>query len=198
MFDISGSRHGTADDLSNDLEILCENGASEILMPEAEFTQIAAKPPHEWSLDSLEELKEAFQCSTEAAIRRMLALYPGKAVGGKGRLIVPQPTAQGLAKRVLHIHNVHLSPHLTAATAKALVGKQLDLLDLQTKIARGRTLATWAALPRPSDLFGELEILPGAASKTDRVHGEVSHYWWRLGQHNPVNAPRKPVHSEGR
>jgi len=73
---------------ANELERLCDLGASELLMPLKDFRRYAAG---RFSLRNVEEISQAFGSSFEATVFRLATAHPGKAVSGllRYRLSLP-------------------------------------------------------------------------------------------------------------
>ena len=74
---------------ANELERLCDLGASEILMPLKNFQRHAGD---RFSLQKVEELSQAFGSSFEATVFRLATAHPGKAMSGllRYRLSLPE------------------------------------------------------------------------------------------------------------
>ena len=74
---------------ANELERLCDLGASELLMPLKDFQRHAAG---RFSLRNVEELSQAFGSSFEATVFRLATAHPGRAVSGllRYRLSLPE------------------------------------------------------------------------------------------------------------
>jgi len=65
---------------ANELERLCDLGASELLMPEEEFLQERSK---QFCLNDVPRLAEAFGSSYEATLYRLATTYEGLALAGR-------------------------------------------------------------------------------------------------------------------
>ena len=63
----------------SELEMLCDAGAAEVLMPKEEFQALVAG---DWSMESVERLIEDFGSSREATVFRLASAYPGRAAAG--------------------------------------------------------------------------------------------------------------------
>lgn len=74
---------------ANELERLCDLGASELLMPLRDFRRHAAG---RFSLRNVEEFSQAFGSSFEATVFRLASAHPGKAISGllRYRLSLPE------------------------------------------------------------------------------------------------------------
>jgi IrrE N-terminal-like domain len=67
---------------ANELERLCDLGASELLMPIQEFQSSVAG---EWSLGAVPRLADSFGSSWEATVFRLASAFPGSAAAGSLR-----------------------------------------------------------------------------------------------------------------
>jgi Zn-dependent peptidase ImmA (M78 family) len=90
----SNSREG------NELERLCDLGASELLMPLAEFRQVSRG---NFSITNVEELSAAFGSSYEATVFRLATAHPGTAVAGllRYRLAVAEQRKAAITQQSL-------------------------------------------------------------------------------------------------
>jgi Zn-dependent peptidase ImmA (M78 family) len=180
---------------ANELERLCDLGASELLMPAADFQKAAAG---NYSLQNVEELSGLFGSSYEATVFRLATAHPGIAVSGllRYRLTVKEQrratsNEQGLlfgkdsgevteAERPKYRRQ---SVYLSASCGEEFTirwNKSFDQAScVYTAGANGGIHFGRESLPNSSGILGRLEVIR-APYQREEAHvefGDVLFFW---------------------
>jgi Zn-dependent peptidase ImmA (M78 family) len=174
---------------ANELERLCDLGASELLMPLIDFQRRAAG---NFSLLKVQELCEAFGSSFEATAFRLATAHPGKAISGllRYRLTLPEQrkaarTQQGLlfgkeldaSPETPHPKYRRQSIHLSEFCEEYLTvrwNKSFDETSCVYEAGRnGGIHSAREALPNGSGMTGRLEAVR-APYQREEAHAEFA------------------------
>lgn len=190
---------------SNELELLCHLGASELVMPIDEF-QLRANG--RFGLASVERLSSNFGMSFEATVYRLATAHPGLAVAGMLQYRFTRDEDRRRAKisgqRVLFENDITLQPkpaerkyrrqsvHLSASCAEAEAeytihfNKSFDPSSIVYKAREGGISAGIESLPNLSDSIGRIEAMlcPYQRDSAHEGFGDVFFFWEEIVSRN--------------
>ena len=181
---------------SNELELLCHLGASELVMPIDEFQREANG---RFGLAAAERLSRYFGTSFEATVYRLATAHPGLAVAGMLQYRLTRQEDRTLAKisnqRVLFATDISLesqpaerkyrrqSVHLSASCAEneytIRFNKSFDPTSIVYKAREGGIQMGVESLPNLSGALGRIEALlcPYQSDNADEKFGDVFFFW---------------------
>jgi Zn-dependent peptidase ImmA (M78 family) len=184
---------------ANELERLCDLGASEILMPREEFRRESGR---EWSVTSVQRLAQRFGSSFEATLFRLASAHPGTAAAGLlkyRRRKEEQRTIERMqivvGQRSLFSVQTHVTAevpepkyrrqsfHMSDGFPDRLVvrwNKSFHAESIVVQAAElGGVLVATEPLPNGSDLEGRLEavVAPYQRDDADPDHPDVLFLW---------------------
>lgn len=178
---------------ANELERLCDLGASEILMPIEDFQQVASG---QYGLANVERLAAFFGSSFEATAYRLATAHPGKAVAGllqfrisgeEQRLIEREATQRPLFPRAgsraeeIRPKYRRQGCYLSQACNEKYFIPWNKSFDLNSSVYRSTDSITTSleSLPNKTNQAGRLEAIL-APYQRDSAHpdfGDVIFYW---------------------
>lgn len=184
---------------ANELERLCDLGASEILMPREEFRREVGR---EWSVKSVQRLAQRFGSSFEATLFRLASAHPGTAAAGLlkyRRRREEQRTIERMkivvGQRSLFSVQTHITAeipepkyrrqsfHMSDRYPDRLAVRWNKSFDAESIVVRaaelGGILDAIEPLPNGSDLEGRLEavVAPYQRDDADPDHPDVLFLW---------------------
>jgi Zn-dependent peptidase ImmA (M78 family) len=181
---------------ANELERLCDLGASELLMPLDEFQNAAGTTGY--SLSTVSDLMEIFGSSFEATVFRLASAHPGIAVAGlvRYRLRVGEQRQRRAASQTLLFSSTpsgageevqpkyrRQSVHLSEACAEAHMirwNKSFAVESVVYSAATNRDVQIGSeSLPNQLTKRGRLEAVraPFQRNEADPVFGDVLFFW---------------------
>jgi Zn-dependent peptidase ImmA (M78 family) len=190
---------------SNELELLCHLGASELVMPIDEFQHQANG---RFGLASVERLSSYFGTSFEATVYRLSTAHPGLAVAGMLQYRFTREEDRRLAKvsnqRLLFVSDVKLQPqpaerkyrrqsvHLSASCAEAepeytiRFNKSFDPSSIVYKAREEGILSGIESLPNLSGTIGRIEAMrcPYQGDTAHEEFGDVFFFWEEIVNRN--------------
>jgi Zn-dependent peptidase ImmA (M78 family) len=181
---------------SNELELLCHLGASELVMPLDEF-QLQANG--RFNLSSVERLASYFGTSFEATVYRLATAHPGLAVAGMLQYRRTKDEDRRLAtttnQRVLFASDTTLRPqpaeckyrrqsvHLSAACREdeytIRFNKSFDPSSIVYKAREHGIHSGVESLPNLTSAVGRIEAMlcPYQSDNADKEFGDVFFFW---------------------
>jgi Zn-dependent peptidase ImmA (M78 family) len=184
---------------ANELERLCDLGASEILMPREEFRTEVGR---EWSVSSVPRLVQRFGSSFEATLFRLASAYPGTAAAGllkfrrrkeeqraieRMQIVVGQRSLFSVQTRITsdvpEPKYRRQSFHMSDRFPDRLIVRWNKSFDAESIIVQaadlGGVLTANEPLPNGSDLVGRLEavVAPYQRDDADADHPDVLFFW---------------------
>jgi Zn-dependent peptidase ImmA (M78 family) len=188
---------------SNELELLCHLGASELVMPLDEF-QLQANG--RFSLSSVERLASFFGTSFEATVYRLATAHPGLAVAGMLQYRLTKDEDRRLARTsnqgVLFASNTTLQPqaaerkyrrqavHLSAACREdeytIRFNKSFDPSSIVYKAHEGGIHSGVESLPNMTSASGRIEAMrcPYQSDNADEEFADVFFFWEEIVRRN--------------
>jgi Zn-dependent peptidase ImmA (M78 family) len=190
---------------SNELELLCHLGASELVMPIDEFQRQANG---RFGLASIERLSSYFGTSFEATVYRLATAHPGLAVAGMLQYRFTRDEDRRRAKvtnqRLLFANEVTMQPqaaerkyrrqsvHLSAACAEAEANytirfnKSFDPSSMVYKTRESGIKSGIEGLPNLSGALGRIEAMrcPYQSDTAHEEFGDVFFFWEEIIRRN--------------
>ncbi len=190
---------------SNELELLCHLGASELVMPIDEFQRQANS---RFGLASIERLSSYFGTSFEATVYRLATAHPGLAIAGMLQYRFTREEDRRRAKvsnqRLLFTNEVTMQPqaaerkyrrqsvHLSAACAEAEAAytirfnKSFDPSSIVYKTRESGIQSGIESLPNFSDAIGRIEAMrcPYQSETAHEEFGDVFFFWEEIVRRN--------------
>lgn len=181
---------------ANELERLCDLGASELLMPLANFQSAAGTAGY--SLSSVSALMEVFGSSFEATAFRLASAHPGIAVAGllRYRLRVGEQRQRDAAAQTLLFSSAanngdgevqpkyrRQSLHLSEACSDAYAVRWNKSFSVESAVYNASTndlvQVSIESLPNQVTQKGRLEAIraPYQRDEADPVFGDVLFFW---------------------
>ena len=180
---------------SNELELLCHLGASELVMPIDEFQTLAGG---KFSLFSVQRLSSYFGTSFEATVYRLATAHPGIAVAGMLQYRLTKDQERQLAKsanqrslfakdyfqpqpveRKYRRQSVHLSAACQQDAYTIRFNKSFDSGSVVYKAHEGGLHTAIEILPNLVAAEGRIEAMlcPYQSDSADAVFGDVFFFW---------------------
>jgi len=184
---------------ANELERLCDLGASELLMPREEFQQEVGR---EWSVTRVSRLVQRFGGSFEATLFRLASAHPGTAAAGllkfrrrkeeqraieRMQVVVGQRSLFSVQTHITseipepkyRRQSFHMSDHFPDHFVVRW-NKSFDTDSIVCKVAEaGGVLTADEPLPSDSEPEGRLEavVAPYQRDDADPDHPDVLFFW---------------------